>query len=232
MFPALTGIPRGNPLVREQTIAILSDRNLFREGVVQLLKSHGFQQVLEYRAASQLLQDIEHTAPQLVLIDLDHGEDYPLPLLQELRRRSPRSTVVIIGTALQGAAAGDNADAWLETPVADSQVLAAVADLALTPHTGPLTVPHSKEAEQLHQLWSSLTPRQREVLAHLAAGADNLKIAANLGISERAVKAHISALLSRFQMENRTELALLASRAGLRPSQPAALEPASHRRSP
>src|SRR3712207_7722132 len=48
------------------------------------------------------------------------------------------------------------------------------------------------------------TPRQRDVLGYLSVGSDNLKIAAHLGISERAVKAHISALLSRFGAENRT----------------------------
>ncbi|MBN1210924.1 MAG: response regulator transcription factor [Myxococcaceae bacterium] len=62
-----------------------------------------------------------------------------------------------------------------------------------------------------------MTPRQRDVLGHLSTGSDNLKIAAHLGISERAVKAHVSALLSLFNAENRTELAVLACRAGMRP---------------
>ncbi len=62
-----------------------------------------------------------------------------------------------------------------------------------------------------------LTPRQRDVLRWLAVGSDNLKIAAELGVGERAVKLHVTSLLKRFALDNRTELALLAWRAGFRP---------------
>ncbi|WP_224248856.1 LuxR C-terminal-related transcriptional regulator [Hyalangium gracile] len=203
--------------MREPVIAILSDQNLFREGLVQLLQSQGFHRVAEYRSAAELLGALTTSPPRLVLIDMDHGTDDPFPLLREFRHRAPRTTVVIIGTALQSGAAHANADAVLEMPSADAQVLRAVANLALAAdQAGPVPPP---SAEALHQrkLWSTLTPRQRDVLGFLSTGSDNLKIAANLGISERAVKAHVSALLSLFNAENRTELAVLACRAGMRP---------------
>jgi two-component system, NarL family, nitrate/nitrite response regulator NarL len=203
--------------VLQPNLAILSDRNLFREGVVQLLRANGFQNVTEYHSAPELLRSLKSTPPRLVLIDMDHGADDPFPLLHELRHHSPRTTVVVIGTALQSAAVDGDAEASLETPGANAQVLAAVAGLALRPEAGPLPVQPSQEFQEQRQRWGNLTPRQREVLGYLSTGSDNLKIAANLGISERAVKAHVSALLSLFHAENRTELAVLACRAGLRP---------------
>jgi DNA-binding NarL/FixJ family response regulator len=51
----------------------------------------------------------------------------------------------------------------------------------------------------------------------LAMGLDNAAIGEKLRIGERAVKAHISSLLALFSLTNRTQLALLADRAGLRP---------------
>jgi DNA-binding CsgD family transcriptional regulator len=51
-----------------------------------------------------------------------------------------------------------------------------------------------------------LTPRQREVLAHLAQGDSNKEIAADLGITEQGVKSHISRLLAIHGATNRTEL--------------------------
>ena len=203
--------------MREPSIAILSDQNLFREGVVQLLQSQGFHRVSEYRSAAELLSSLVSAPPRLVLIDMDHGADDPFPLLREFRHRAPQTTVVIIGTALQGGAANGVADGFVETPDANSQVLRAVANLALMSDQNPLPIQPSAEALRQRQLWSMLTPRQRDVLGFLSTGSDNLKIAANLGISERAVKAHVSALLSLFTAENRTELAVLACRAGLRP---------------
>lgn len=214
--------------MREPNIAILSDQNLFREGIVQLLQSQGFQRVSEYRSAGELLGALTLSPPRLVLIDMDHGTDDPFPLLREFRHRAPQTTVVIIGTALQGGAAEGTADALVEMPDANAQVLRAVANLALALDPTQAAMQPSEEALHQRKLWSMLTPRQRDVLGYLSVGSDNLKIAANLGISERAVKAHVSALLSLFSAENRTELAVLACRAGLRPplrprSQPAPL---------
>ncbi len=203
--------------MREPSIAILSDQNLFREGVVQLLQSQGFSCVSEYRHASELLSAVEEKPPRLVLVDMDHTADDPFALLRNLRTRAPLSTVVIIGTAPQVGAANGVVDGVLETPEANAQVLRALVGLTqMSEHPTVLPQP-SPEAQLQQRQWSMLTPRQRDVLSFLATGSDNLKIAANLGISERAVKAHVSALLSLFNAENRTELAVLACRAGLRP---------------
>jgi two-component system nitrate/nitrite response regulator NarL len=210
------GIER-EPTVREPSIAILSDQNLFREGLVQLLHSQGVQRVSEYRHAAELLSSLEDSPPQLVLVDMDHTSDDPFVLLRNLRSRAPRTTVVIIGTAPQVGAANGVTDGVLETPEANAQVLRALVGLTQMAEQPAVLPPPSPEAQLQRQQWAMLTPRQRDVLGFLATGSDNLKIAANLGISERAVKAHVSALLSLFNAENRTELAVLACRAGLRP---------------
>jgi DNA-binding NarL/FixJ family response regulator len=62
---------------------------------------------------------------------------------------------------------------------------------------------------------AKITPRELEVLARVAAGEDNLKIAMLLGITERTVKAHVGALYQKLGMENRVQLALLARDLGV-----------------
>ena len=52
----------------------------------------------------------------------------------------------------------------------------------------------------------ALTQREREVLAYVAGGADNLKIAAHLQIAERTVKSHVTQLYRKLGAENRTQL--------------------------
>lgn len=66
-------------------------------------------------------------------------------------------------------------------------------------------------------LLGRLSLRERQVLSLIGAGADNLKIAAQLEISERTVKAHVTGLYRKTQVENRTQLAILAREVGLRP---------------
>lgn len=202
--------------MNEPSVAILSDQNLFREGVVQLLRSQGFQHISEYPSAAELLQEVQNP-PQLVLIDMDHRTEDPLAVVRELRCKTPHATVVIMGAAQQRVMMPGMEAMAAEQPAGDTQALRAALSLAYAAQEPGSQTPPSAEAQNQQRLWGLMTPRQRDVLGYLATGSDNLKIAANLGISERAVKAHVSALLSLFSAENRTELAVLACRAGLRP---------------
>lgn len=63
--------------------------------------------------------------------------------------------------------------------------------------------------------FSELTAREREVLDLLAGGLRNQDIAGRLSIAEKTVKHHISSILSKLQVNHRTEAAVLASRLGL-----------------
>lgn len=202
--------------MNEPSVAIVSDQNLFREGVIQLLRSQGFQHISEYQSAAELQREVQNP-PQLVLIDVDHRTEDPLALVRELRCKTPHATVVIMGAAQQRTVIPGMEAVAAEQPAGDSQTLRTALSLAYAAQETGAPAQPSAEAQNQQRLWGMMTPRQRDVLGYLATGSDNLKIAANLGISERAVKAHVSALLSLFSAENRTELAVLACRAGLRP---------------
>ena len=76
---------------------------------------------------------------------------------------------------------------------------------------GRLSVPEQRGAER----FSELTAREREVLDLLAEGLRNQDIAGRLSIAEKTVKHHISSILSKLQLNHRTEAAVLASRLGL-----------------
>ena len=68
---------------------------------------------------------------------------------------------------------------------------------------------------QREQRFSELTPREREVLDLLTEGLRNQDIAGRLSIAEKTVKHHISSILSKLQLNHRTEAALLAAQSGL-----------------
>ncbi|HHH39333.1 MAG TPA: response regulator, partial [Sedimenticola sp.] len=66
------------------------------------------------------------------------------------------------------------------------------------------------ETTQAHDAFANLTPREREILCHLAAGQSNKVIARNLGISDGTVKLHVKAILRKLDVHSRVEAAVIA----------------------
>ncbi|MEV1010025.1 response regulator transcription factor [Streptomyces sp. NPDC049881] len=64
---------------------------------------------------------------------------------------------------------------------------------------------------------SALTPREREVLAHIGAGLSNGQIARRIGAAEATVKTHVSRLLAKLDLRSRVQAAVLAQESGITP---------------
>lgn len=205
-------LPLGGMETRKQSVAILSDQTLFREGLKELLEAHGFARITEFATTRALLESARTRPPEIVVIDIDHEREDVVVILRALRRALLDSQILVIGSALrQAVAEGIAVDADVETPGADSRALLAAAEL------GARARSRSPEALRLRRRWATITPRQRDVMRWLSTGAGNHDIARKLHIGERAVKAHVTTLLQTFALENRAQLSLLADHAGLRP---------------
>jgi DNA-binding NarL/FixJ family response regulator len=201
---------------RRPCIFVLSDRAIFRDCLLCFLQRQGFRDVVGAASLTGFWRRPSgRRDPDLVLLDLRQEKADPRALLHRTRQRWPDATVVAIGTPLELAAHAREAHGYLQFPDARARDVVAIAEAIERPHRGPLRFPASPAVERERRRWSTLTARGREVLDMLVSGADNLKIAVMLGISERAVKAHLTSLFSKFGVENRTELALLACHAGL-----------------
>lgn len=196
---------------------MLSDRAVFRDCLLCFLQRHGFRDVIgAANIAGFWRRPSGRRDPDLVLVDVRQERADPRSLVHRARMRWPRASVVAMGTPLELAAHAREAHGCVELPGARARDIAAIAAAVERPHEGPIRWPLPPEVERERRRWDGLTARERDVLGTLVSGADNLKIAAMLGVSERAVKAHITSLFEKFGVENRTELALLACHAGLR----------------
>ena len=70
-----------------------------------------------------------------------------------------------------------------------------------------------KMATRIHS--NELTPRERNILSHVATGSSNKVIARKAGICEGTVKFHVKSIMSKLNVSTRTEAAMLAARRGL-----------------
>ena len=87
--------------------------------------------------------------------------------------------------------------------------------LTTSTSTSTSTASSAPESDALPPLAEALTARELEVLAELAEGQTNREIAARLGVTERTVKFHVTAILAKLEAGNRTEAVRVALRRGL-----------------
>jgi DNA-binding NarL/FixJ family response regulator len=204
-------------------ILLADDHPVVRDGLVAILSTQpDFEVVGEAgngRSAIQLVQELN---PDLILLDMEMPEMDGVETLQILRADNPDVRVIVftafdtderILTAVQAGAQG-----YLLKGVPRQDLFNAIR---VVHNGGSLLQPiiASKLLRQVSQEpdppIESLTPRELEVLELLAQGLQNKEIAAELVISERTVKFHVSAILNKLDAGNRTEAVAVAAQRGL-----------------
>jgi DNA-binding NarL/FixJ family response regulator len=206
-------VPRGRS-ARVPPIVVLSDRTLVSDVMVAFLRRHRFPQSCAGAGTAGLYRAIARNSGGLALVDLGNEGEDPGEILREARTHRPETTLVAIGTPLQLAAHAAGADGWIELSDRADRI-SKIAAAVTRRHRGRLSFRTSPRVQRHLRVWQTLTRRQRQVLGLLGCGMDNAKLAAILSLSERAIKAHVSALLDRFKADNRSELAVIAAQARL-----------------
>jgi NarL family two-component system response regulator LiaR len=214
-------------------VVVADDHPVVREGLRSFLASRpGMVVVGEAADADEVVRVAEELRPDVVLVDLMMpGRDVHdgIEAIHRMRQlpSSPRALVLTsfagddkVLPALRAGAAGyllkdvDPADleAAIRTVHQGGALLApSVANRVLDQATGAQSAPADAENDRLR----SLTPRELEVLELLGRGLPNRRIAAELYVSEKTVKTHVSSILSKLRVADRTQAALFAVRHGL-----------------
>jgi NarL family two-component system response regulator LiaR len=164
--------------------------------------------------------------PDVVLLDLFLPDLDGVVVLQQIRQGSPDVRVVMLTSAPDDAhlvaALRAGATSYLQKTAEIGEVLATVRAAARGESTLPpgvttrLLNAMRDEARQPHPV-DRLTPRERDVLAVLAGGRSNREIARTLRISEETVKSHLSSVLAKLGVADRTQAAIYALRHGIGP---------------
>jgi DNA-binding NarL/FixJ family response regulator len=199
--------------VGELVLVVDDDRN-FRKFARELLERAGFS-VLDAADAREALEAVDEQVPQLVLLDVRLPDVSGYELFRELRDRCGDSLPIIfvsgVRTDSYDRVAGImlGAEDYLVKPFDPDELLARVRRPLRPRAADPVTEETSDEST------AALTPREREVLLLVAGGRSSAQIASELVISPRTVGTHIQHILAKLGVENRTQAAAVAHRAGL-----------------
>lgn len=215
------------------TVFIVDDHDVVRKGLRFYLGARPDVQIVgEAGDAETAVQGVTAQVPDVVLMDLvlplkpntlpsDQGG---VQATRQIRQVSPRTQVVVLTSYAQdelifaaikaGALSYLLKDADAET-VLDAIHAAARGDAVLHPRIAQRVIAEVAAPTRDRDPAAELTPRELEVLHLVAQGRSNAEIAEALFVTERTVKAHVSNLLSKLHLSDRTQAAVFAWREGL-----------------
>ncbi|HEY2670390.1 MAG TPA: response regulator transcription factor [Rugosimonospora sp.] len=157
--------------------------------------------------------------PDVVLLDLRMPGSDGVDALRGLRERGRRARVLVITSFPEPAAVLPAVRAGAAGYVYKDVDPPALAAAIRAVHAGHVLlhpeVARLLAAGQERPGGARLTARERDVLAEIARGRSNREIARGLGVSEKTVKTHVSAVLAKLGVQDRTQAALYAVRTGL-----------------
>jgi DNA-binding NarL/FixJ family response regulator len=212
------------------TVLIADDHPVVRQGLRTLLDVQEDIAVAgEAADGAETVEQAQRLAPDVILLDLKLPGLDGVGVLKELHTRGVRSRTLVltsvmgaepVAPAMQAGAAGylyKDVD-----PVALVRAIRSVHDgnLVLAPDAaGALSDPPAGGASGRHWEYApgpaALTGREQQVLSMVARGRSNREIARSLGVSEKTVKTHVTSVLAKLGVQDRTQAAVYAVRHGL-----------------
>jgi serine/threonine-protein kinase PknK len=207
-------------------IALADDDVLLREGLASLLERSGFEVVGQAGEASELMDLVRERGPDLVIVDIrmppTHGTE-GLVAARAIRAEFPETGILVLSAhveieeAMELLAHGERIGYLLKSRVTD--VTEFVAALERIAQGGSVVdaglVQELVSARHRDDPLKTLTEREHEVLALMAAGASNVGIAHRLWVTEGTVEKHVRSIMSKLRLpetrdDHRRVLAVIA----------------------
>ncbi|MBT3309418.1 MAG: response regulator [Gammaproteobacteria bacterium] len=209
-------------------VLLIDDHTLFRTGIGALLQGHDIQIAAAVGTGEEGIRLATELEPDIVLLDLRMPEMDGLQVLAALKKRTPTLPVVMLTTseeeqdllaALRGGAQGYLLKDMETEELISSLERALKGEVVVAPSMTPLLARVAQgEILKTHQrddLQALLTPREYQILSHLAEGQSNKVIGRELDISDGTVKLHVKSILKKLDVHSRVEAAVIAVERGI-----------------
>jgi two-component system nitrate/nitrite response regulator NarL len=207
-------------------VLLIDDHALFRIGLRELLERRDIDVIDAVGDCEEGIRKARELAPDVVLLDMRMPQMSGINVLKKLRSEHATMPIAMLTTSQDEQDVIDSlqfgANGYLLKDMEPDELIASLKEIVSgrTVVSRELTGVLARAAirqeegepadEQEQDLFSDLTPREREILCLLAEGQSNKVIARNLGISDGTVKLHVKAILRKLDVHSRVEAAVMA----------------------
>jgi NarL family two-component system response regulator LiaR len=207
-------------------VVVVDDHDVYRRGLTKLLRDEGVNVVGEAASGEQAVALTGRIVPDVVVMDLHMSGISGVEATRQITTTIPGVRVLVLTIVAEEdevlAAIVAGASGYLLKDASVEQIVAGIeaavrGDALVSPRVaGPLMARLRSDPRLAAQTPRELlTDREREVLRLIAEGVDNAGIAMRLHISQNTVKNHVSSVLGKLDVDNRTQAAVQAIRHGL-----------------
>jgi NarL family two-component system response regulator LiaR len=199
-------------------IVIVDDHPVVRQGLRLMLEQRPDLEVVgEGADGAQAIALATELVPDVLLLDLLMPGVDGIGVLREIKRLTPATQVIVLTSYAEDDyilnAINAGALSYLLKDASPEELVAAVraatrGESVLHPVVAARVLREVRSRER--SAWSDLTPRELEVLTHVARGRSNQEIARELVLSEATVRTHMANILSKLHLADRTQAAIYA----------------------
>jgi two-component system, NarL family, response regulator len=206
-------------------LLLVEDHHIVRRGLVFFLKTKPeFEIIGEAENGEEALVCIQKERPDVVLMDISMPKMDGIEATKRVKAYDDTIKVLMLSSfseqdyVLPALEAG--ADGYQLKEVQPDQLVASIiavyqGNANFHPKVTSALFEKPSKKEETEDLLSQLTKRERDVLCEIAKGRSNKEIAVELGITEQTVKTHVSNILAKLNVDDRTQAALYAVKHGL-----------------
>jgi FixJ family two-component response regulator len=202
----------------EPTVFLVDDEPSVLKAIARLLRSSGFN-VQAFRSPEEFLSDYDPNTSGCLVLDVAMPGLNGLDLQELLSSKAIDLPIIFLSARgdipMSVQAMKRGAVDFLEKPANDEELLKAIE--------AGINRDAASRQERVDRLailqrLATLTPREKEVLAHIISGKPNKQVAADLGIVEKTIKVHRARVMTKMDAQSLADLVRIAERAGIKPA--------------
>jgi DNA-binding NarL/FixJ family response regulator len=198
-------------------VLCVDDHPVVRDGIAAIINLQGDMMLAGAAATGgEALEKFFELRPDVALVDLQLPDMSGFELIKKIKAKSPNARIIVLSSHEGDVDIQRALEAGAQGYVVKGIVRGELFEIIRSVHAGKRRLP-AAVAQKLaeHMADEPISPRELEVLSLMAAGKRNKEIASELSIAEDTVKMHVRNILSKLQVNDRTEAVTVALRRGV-----------------